>query len=214
MKIFISFILLFPLWVTAQTKNVVLSLPHTNAIYKGFDNIIEIGFSKKILRNYTIDYAGCDTFYHLSENQYVVRASESDSIVSLKILFKNKVVETVQLKSLEMPTPMILINSKYTREFYLDTIPVIFNLVVPTGIPLQHNYQIKRWQISIDDKLFKGVGKMISSPMLVDYLKNVNSHGKMIVEIEYSLPYRASNKTKTVREVWLYSIKNQTITDE
>lgn len=206
--------LFFASVLNAQTGNAVIGLPNSSVLYRGYDNVVEIGFTHKIPKKYSIEYAGCDTFYHLTGNKYAIRATETDSIVSLKIQTKgNKLVETIHLKTVELPSPVILINGKYTNQLQLDTIPEVFSLITPPSVPVKHYYPIQRWTIRIDDKVFKGRGIVASTPQLIDYLHTTKNMGMMIIEIEYHTAYQ-SKTAKKIREVWLFGMSNPVISDE
>lgn len=108
----------------SQKNNFTVSTPNYTVLYKGFDNIVDIGFVKKKVK-YSIECIGCDTLIKLKkfENKYVIRAGV-DSLSSVEILIKSKkgkLLQSVVYKTIFLPKPSLKLG-KYNGLDRIDSL--------------------------------------------------------------------------------------------
>lgn len=189
----------------SQNKNFTVSIPYTLSLYKGVDNLVEVGFVEKKMK-YTIECIGCDTLIKLknTENRYVVKLA-LDSTSKITIVIKNKkgkLIQSTEINTFSPPKPILKLNNYFGFE-NIDSIPSTFKIVHEKHIPLHINYFIFNWKISIKDRIFEGKGKYLTDEV-IDYMNEVKN-GLMLVEIDYSGPFY-KGKHDIIKEAFILNL--------
>ncbi len=190
--------------------NVVVSIPNSNHVFVGFNNVVELGFSKKKSKTIHITCSNCDTLYFLKENKWVIRPKSADQQLVLIIKnHKNQILHEREIPVFKLPQPSVKINGEFVSKTYLDTFPICMTLQLPEYIPIQSAFRIRQWKIRIDDRIFSGKGTCIAkqdNQELFEYLKQ-KGIGLLIFECEYE-SFESGKEQQKIREVWNFRLSN------
>jgi len=188
----------------AQKNNFTVSTPDVNILYKGYVNIIEIGFVTKKTK-YTVECIGCDTLIKLKkfDNLYVLKLG-LDSLPEIEILIKNKkgkLLQTVIYKTIFLPKPSLKLGD-YNGLDRIDSLTSDTKLAVKKNIDFRISYVVGRWKITINEKTFIGHGSELSKEVL-DFMKDVRK-GVVLFEVYYYGPY--SKGKAQVKEAFILNL--------
>jgi len=189
----------------SQKKKFVVGSPSFNVLYKGFDNLVEIGFAKKKTK-YTVECIGCDTIIKVksSNNLYVLKPG-IDSIPEVVLHIKNKsgeLLQTVKYKSLFVPKPTI-IWGKLNGFDTIDSLQPEVKLYLKKSIDFSIWYSIQSWKITLGNRTFVGERNQLSTEVL-EFMKKVKS-GVVLVELKYIDPV-LRKKGECVKEVFILNL--------
>lgn len=197
-------VLLFILIATSSLaqNEVVFSLPDMNAMYVGYDNVVELGFTKKAIRNITIDYDNCDTIrqHPTNPSQWIIRPATADSLTLTVRNKKGKVIGQKKYVVLSPPEPDLHLNTGDAQDV-IRTVPTSLIVKYDPSVPLHTVFMIRSWEVSIGDQTFSGrTGNFTKE--VGDYLRSKGS-GTMIINVTYMGP----DGEKFLKELFEFDIR-------
>lgn len=178
-NLIVSFLFVFTGF--GQENNVVIGIPEANTLYRGYTNIIQIGFTNKS-RDFILKCKECDTIYSFNDkiNEYVVKPGSSRAL-TIEIYDKkqeNKLLGKKEYRVSRLPDPTLFIDgSKQGEELgYLPR--AIFTKY------LSENYQkasftVLKWEIFLGEKSYVGTGNRVSEDV-IEALKQNPSKAEII----------------------------------
>jgi len=189
----------------SQKNNFTVSTPNVNVLYKGFDNIIEIGFVKKKTK-YTVDCIGCDTLFKVknNDNLYVIKLG-LDSLPEIEIRINNKkgkLLQTVIYKTICVPNPSVKLG-KYNGFDRIDSLTSETKLTIKKNIDFSIWFSIRNWKITVNDKVFTGQRNQLSNEVL-NFMKEAKK-GVILVELMYIDPV-LRRKDAIIKEIFILNL--------
>ncbi len=184
----------------SQNENIIISQPETNTFYKGFSQIIRIGFSHKKVKKVKVICEKCDTIYYLKDNYYLVKSAQNDSI-TIDVLSKNdKILYSHIYKTRNIPIPNLKIDDFQP----LDTISVLPNLLsLENSIDpnIRIGFVVMEWKTNSNGRNFNGFGSKFSKEF-IEFIKE-QKKGMFMIEINYRGPDKIS---KTTKELFFFNL--------
>ena len=180
-------ILSFGLSSFGQENSVVISLPHSGAIYTGYANLIEISFTQMKQEEISLECATCDTIYqfnNLEKNQWLLSVKHNNN-TTITIIARNKDGIEIGRKEFQLlapPAPEVILDNVNAKSLILG-IPQSIILKIPEGIPVSIGYIVTSWIIEINGKSFSGNGSKLTDD--VKNQINVDRSGFLILTIRY-----------------------------
>lgn len=182
-------------------KTLIVSLPYTNALYTGFDNLIQIGHTRALIKQYEIQCEGCDTLYPAKnsfENSWIIRSNNTEKITLRALNKKGKIMGTSEIQVLPLPTPTVYIDG-LSAQLTLTSIPNQIGLKYDKTIPLSVNFLVTGWEININDiEKFRGSGRSLSQKVR-DFMES-EKLGTMVIHLKYFDPTGVSHEMKEIFE--------------
>lgn len=189
MKHFLIFLFVctFPFLYCQKSNEVRITLPEMRVFYTGYDNLVEISFQRKKISKIVLECEGCYSIKRIEShsNQWAVVA---DSVVPLKLTAKTskgKILAESYFNVFSPPLPTVYLDSIHSQSV-LSNVPNTINLKYEASVPLNVKFLVKSWTISINDRVFVGVGKQLTEEVQ-KYMQSV-SQGVLVVEITFFSP--------------------------
>ncbi|MFK7785554.1 MAG: hypothetical protein AB8B56_10580 [Crocinitomicaceae bacterium] len=187
----------------AKQKELIISFPHSHAIYTGYDNLIKVALQGKNFEKIQLTCEECDTLYqkHSGQNSaWIVRANTPGKI-EINAVRKNKVISSKEIDVFAVPLPTVYLDD-LDAQLTLTTLPNQIGIKLDENIPLSIQFVAVRWDILINnEKQFSGSGHSMTQKVQ-DYLQKVNK-GTMQIDLSYFSP----EGEQKIREIFRFHLK-------
>jgi hypothetical protein len=184
----------------SQNENIILSQPEMNTFYKGFSQIISIGFRHKKIKKLKVICVKCDTIHYLKDNYYLVKPGQNDSI-TLEVFSKNdQILYSQKYKTRNLPIPTLKIDNFQPLDT-ISALPSLLSLENSIDPNIRVGFVIMEWKTTINGRNFNGLGSKFSKEF-TEFLEK-QKKGMFMIEINYRGPDKIS---KTIKELFFFNL--------
>ena len=184
-RMIILFLLINSTFIFSQDQ-VVVGLPNQQILYRNYPNKVQFAFTKSGSKNLEIKCKNCDTIYTVENKnfEYIIFPGEDREV---KLYIKNKKVREdneISFRVSNLPIPSVYfgpISNGNTFDIVYKRIFVKY----PPEISLLAEFDIRDWEITIDDKKFNGKGKELSKEV-ISYLENIQKDSIVKIKVNYN----------------------------
>ena len=205
----IIFLLINSTFIFSQDQ-VVAGLPEAKIIYRNYKNKVQFAFTESGSKKLDIKCENCDTIYPVENKrfEYIIVPGKKREV---KLYISNKKNKNVSENNIitfrvsNLPTPYVFFGTAGSGSSLGVVMTRLFVKYDPS-IYLNAEFQIENWEISIDDKIFKGERNILNEEV-INYLKNIQKDTKFKIKVNYS---GMGTEGTTFGEFTLYEKSKQT----
>lgn len=165
----------------------VISLPKLNLMYFGYDNVVEVSFSKRKIKNLRIECDYCDTIRPnpKASTTWFIKPGDSSHLTLTLIRKNGKIAGKQTFKVFTPPTPTMYLDTSRAQGM-ITSFPKSLKVKHEPHVPLHTVFLTRNWEIRIGNKTFKGAGSEISEEVH-DQMK-LEQTGVMIISGKFMGP--------------------------
>ncbi len=185
--------------IFSQNENIIVSQPEMNTFYKGFSQIISIGFRHKKIEKLKVVCTQCDTIYSSNDNYFVVKPGQSDSITIVVLSKNDEILYSQKYKTRNLPIPTLKIDNSSPLDT-ITSLPNLMSLQNSIDANIKVGFVIMEWKAIINGRNFNGFGSKFSKEF-TEFLEK-QKKGIFMIEINYRGPEKTS---KTIKELFFFN---------
>ncbi len=184
---FFLFSLISSTFIFSQDQ-IIVGLPEAKVLYRNYKNKVQFAFTNSGSKNLDVKCENCDTIYQVENNsfEYIIVPGK---LREVKLLISNKKNKNVSENNIitfrvsNLPTPSVFFGTVSSGSTF-GTIQRRLFVKYPPEIYLSTAFNIKNWEITIDDKIFKGEGNVLNEEV-INYLKNIQKDSDINIKANY-----------------------------
>ena len=183
----IIFLLINSTFIFSQDQ-VVAGIPEAKIIYRNYKNKVQFAFTESGSKDLDIKCENCDTIYP-DENKSFEYIIVPGKLREVKLYICNKKNKNVSENNIitfrvsNLPTPYVFFGTAGSGSS-LGVVMTRLFVKYPPEIYLNAYFDIKDWEITVDDKIFKGE-KGVLSEEVIKYLQNIEKDSEIKIQVNY-----------------------------
>ena len=149
---------------------IIISQPEVIQLYRGYPNIIEVGFRTDCEFQFYLNCRGCDSVYNIENNVFALipRNTRVAFVEVYKVVDNDKyeLISRLEYHVRSLPDPTIYIGGTEQEGTIYWKQTTMF-AKYPPEIMLDYQYRIENWQVEIGRRVFSGAGNVLSDDVLM-----------------------------------------------
>ena len=174
---------------TKQNSNELLvGIPETSFIYPGYWNILKVGFATKKNQKYHLKCDECDTLFRRTNgnhSDWIIGVENAGTYTIQAVTSSGKLLGEADIHALPLPKPTVYLDT-VNSDSILSTLPNKLRLKYDETIPLSAGFVVSRWEATINNRTFIGLGSEITQD--VRNFLETEGYGTIILAITYYSP--------------------------
>ena len=167
---------------------VVVGVSESRELYRNYHNKIQVAFTDSDSKELAIKCENCDTIYPAenNKNEYIIVPGMGKYVTLFITNKKNKKVtenNTVKFRVINLPEPSLFFGVTANGSIT----PFVSNRLFakyPPEIWMNATFDIINWEITINEKVFKGEGNVLNEEVIY-FLKNIQIDSEIKINATY-----------------------------